>query len=222
MSFLSSTLCWSIVPLVIALFNELICGIRLVNLRSGGTTLSLSFDDKSEEEEYNSGIKVVTDRNEEDGRGEVRRSETADDGVVQNESKEIYLSTKMENIKSRHFYFFLLNFFLLLPPVSRRQFSALNCFDLNGMQLLRVDTMVDCTSKQYQLFRVVNAAFIAVYMGIPLYWAVLIHRHRNVLNPHSQNRCSYTYLSPLSISPLSFFFFQNSMIMFFLFVCFVL
>jgi hypothetical protein len=188
---------------VIALFNELICRVRLFNLRSGGTTPLYS---EEESEEDNSGIKV-TDRNEEGGRGEVRRSETADDGVVvQNESKEIYLSTKMEKIKSRHFYFFLLNFFLLLPPVSRKQFSALNCFDLNGMQLLRVDTMVDCTSKQYQLFRVINAAFIAIYMGIPLYWAVLIHRHRNVLNPHSQNRCSYTYPS-LFISPYLFSFF---------------
>jgi hypothetical protein len=88
-----------------------------------------------------------------------------------------------KEIKNEHFSFFLLLMFTLLPPVVRRQFIALYCFDLQGEQYLKIDSSIDCNSSSYQLFVIFDVLGIIIYMSIPLFWATLLYRQRTVLNP---------------------------------------
>jgi hypothetical protein len=88
-----------------------------------------------------------------------------------------------KEIKNEHFSFVLLLMFTLLPPVVRRQFIALYCFDLQGEQYLKIDSSIDCNSSSYQLFVIFDVLGIIIYMSIPLIWATLLYRQRMVLNP---------------------------------------
>jgi hypothetical protein len=96
---------------------------------------------------------------------------------------EMKLDTMKKKITNEHFGFFLLLIFTLLPPVVRRQFIALNCFNYNDHSLLRIDTSVDCKSPEYKLFRMFDIFVIILFMTLPLYWAFLLQLQKNILNP---------------------------------------
>eukprot|EP01045_Picozoa_sp_COSAG04_P040830 COSAG04_NODE_12113_length_669_cov_1.745614_2_plen_83_part_01 len=53
-----------------------------------------------------------------------------------------------------------------------------NCRSLDGgIQLLRTDFRVDCTSPQHQLFKIIAGAVIVLFaIGIPVYLVVLMAR----------------------------------------------
>jgi hypothetical protein len=73
--------------------------------------------------------------------------------------------------------------YMLLPVVSLKQLQALDCVEVAQKRYLRIDTSVDCDSNEYQLFKIVDGAFIAVYLATPLLWFYLLFVNRDRLNP---------------------------------------
>lgn len=73
--------------------------------------------------------------------------------------------------------------YLVLPPVSLKQFQALDCVTVAERCYLRIDTSIDCDSDQFKAFVLVDVIFIAVYLSIPLVWLVLLSKYRERLNP---------------------------------------
>ena len=55
-------------------------------------------------------------------------------------------------LQRQHADFSILITYLLLPPVSRRQFQALDCVSVAGGSYLRVDTSIDCASARFRTF----------------------------------------------------------------------
>ena len=88
-------------------------------------------------------------------------------------------------IKREHLYVFIAITFLVLPTVTSHLFKALDCIDVNGANVLRVDTSIDCLSPRYTTFKVADVAFVALYLGVPTFWAVMLWRKRDRLNPKS-------------------------------------
>ena len=93
-----------------------------------------------------------------------------------------------ENLAQQHTYFFLMLTYLVLPPVSRKQFQLLSCIDVADGRYLRVDTSIDCDAADYQSFLIMNVMFILLYLSIPLVWLVLLRSYRHQLNPKISNR----------------------------------
>lgn len=89
------------------------------------------------------------------------------------------------HIKSQHLWFFLLETYVVLPPVAMKQLQSLDCITLphDGSAYLRVDTAIDCRSDGYLAFRDVNLCFIFVYQMIPMLWYFLLWGRRDALNP---------------------------------------
>lgn len=77
----------------------------------------------------------------------------------------------------------LLLSYCMLPPVTARLFTSLDCISIDGSEYLRSDTAVDCGSSAFKRFSIFVGIFIAAYLCIPLLWAVLIYRVRVQLNP---------------------------------------
>ena len=69
-----------------------------------------------------------------------------------------------------------------MPPVTTKQFQALNCLKLNG-SWLRQDTSVDCEGSEHEAFSIISSIMIMLYMLIPLSWVVLLWRMRHRLVP---------------------------------------
>lgn len=63
------------------------------------------------------------------------------------------------------------------------RFQALDCVRIANARFVRVDTSLDCDSAESQSFQALDAMLIAIYLGIPALWFVLLYRHRNALNP---------------------------------------
>ena len=89
------------------------------------------------------------------------------------------------HVKSQHLWFFLLETYVVLPPVAMKQLQSLDCILLphDGSSYLRVDTAIDCHSPGYLAFRQVNLWFILVYQLIPMLWLTLLWGRRASLNP---------------------------------------
>jgi hypothetical protein len=115
-------------------------------------------------------------------------NDSLDDVSGEDVSMASLMQTAVKKIKNEHFSFFLLLMFTLLPPVVRRQFVALYCFDLQGEQYLKIDSSIDCNSAEYELFRIYDILAIMVYMMIPLLWATLLYRKRFSINPAHTER----------------------------------
>jgi len=80
-----------------------------------------------------------------------------------------------------HTYWFLLLTYVVLPPVSRKQFQALDCMAIAGHDYVRVDTSINCDSSEFQAFKAVNGLFIFIYLSIPVLWGALLWRKRDRL-----------------------------------------
>jgi len=82
---------------------------------------------------------------------------------------------------------FLLLTYLVLPSVSRTQFSGLACtyFPESGDSYLTVDTSVLCSleSPEYAALLAIDIPMIVIYQAIPIMYAVLLFKHRKLLNP---------------------------------------
>ena len=109
----------------------------------------------------------------------VRRTRTVAiyDGSAQN------FDLWKENINQQHMYLFLMLTYLVLPPVSRKQFQMLGCVEVANGIYLRVDTSIDCDAPDYQSFLLLDVVLILIYLSIPLVWLVLLHSNRHRLNP---------------------------------------
>jgi hypothetical protein len=79
--------------------------------------------------------------------------------------------------------------FLALPPVSLKLLQALDCVAIADKHYLRIDTSIDCDSKEFKTFEILDGLFITVYLSIPLVWLALLSTNRHRLNPkHSSNK----------------------------------
>ena len=90
-------------------------------------------------------------------------------------------------LNRQHMYFFLMLTYLVLPPVSRRQFQILTCIEVAGGRYALVDTSIDCDAAKFQSFIVLDGIFITVYLSIPLVWLVLLFSRRHRLNPKTSD-----------------------------------
>ena len=79
-------------------------------------------------------------------------------------------------------YALLLLSYLVMPPVTTKQFQALNCFELNG-SWLRQDTSIDCEGSEHKAFTATNGVLILIYMLIPPSWIYMLYRVRHRLVP---------------------------------------
>jgi hypothetical protein len=80
-------------------------------------------------------------------------------------------------------YQLLLLGYLVLPSVSLKQLQAIDCVEVADKFYVRIDTSVDCDSREFRTFRVVDAFFIAAYLSTPLIWLALLLSKRESLNP---------------------------------------
>ncbi|CAM9385517.1 unnamed protein product [Laminaria digitata] len=92
-------------------------------------------------------------------------------------------STVVEKIHRKHQTAFLLLTFLIYSSVSSTVFQTFACETLDdGVEYLRADYRIHCTDATHKTFEVYAGIMIAVYpLGIPLLYAVLLFRRRDVL-----------------------------------------
>jgi nitrate reductase NapE component len=110
-------------------------------------------------------------------------SSSASSSAIHQGEEAMKQSETIKSIQNKHFSYFILLMFTLLPPVVRRQFVGLYCFNLEGMRYLKIDTSIDCDSSEYMAFMLFDILAICLYMAVPLYWALLLRRHIIILNP---------------------------------------
>jgi hypothetical protein len=112
-------------------------------------------------------------------------------------------------VMAQHSWALLLLSYLVMPPVTTKQFQALNCFELDHddkSSWLRQDTSIKCNEPEHEKFTVINAFLILLYMLIPILWVVLLQRVRHRLVPEGvvdealvvEMRTKDTHLSSLS------------------------
>ena len=87
-------------------------------------------------------------------------------------------------------------------------FQALDCVEVAGRRYVRVDTGISCSGSKYATFAVLDVAFIAAYLAIPLLWLVLLWRRRKSLSPPTGDLGLAAYLrgADESLRPLRFLF----------------
>lgn len=70
--------------------------------------------------------------------------------------------------------------FMLYPSVCQTAFAALRCRDLGeGVSRLEADYTVDCTSEEYQMFRIFAIfVIVAIPIGIPLGTFLILRKHK--------------------------------------------
>lgn len=90
------------------------------------------------------------------------------------------------DLKTQHINISLMVVFVVLPPVARKQFRALDCVRLeDGSSYLRDDTEIDCDSLNYKKFATINVLLILLWQSVPLVYIVLLYRVRDKLIPLS-------------------------------------
>jgi len=114
----------------------------------------------------------------------------------------------------------LLLCYLVLPSVTLKQFQALDCVTVARKSYLRIDTSIDCNSKEFRSFKTVVYTFLALYLATPLVWFILLFRERVKLcppkharddehNAHPQEGLDHTLAArdgDASLQPLRFLF----------------
>ena len=93
------------------------------------------------------------------------------------------LSYQLSCLFERCVSYILLMTYLVLPPVSLKQFQGLDCQSIRGKSFLRVDTSINCRSTAYGDFRIINGFCVALYMAIPPMWLYFLWKQRRRLNP---------------------------------------
>ncbi|CAM9121622.1 unnamed protein product, partial [Sphacelaria rigidula] len=96
-------------------------------------------------------------------------------------------STALGTIRSKHLSMVLLLTFLVFSSVSAILFQMFACDDLeDGKRYLRADYRIECNSARHKAFEIYAAFMILVYpVGIPLFYAVLLFIHSDVLRNDS-------------------------------------
>ena len=96
----------------------------------------------------------------------------------------------LEKIRNKHLSAMLLLVFLVYSSVSSAVFRMFACDSLDdGKIYLRADYRIICTDAKHRALQVYAAVMIAVYpVGVPLLYAVLLYRHREVLSDANSNK----------------------------------
>ena len=104
--------------------------------------------------------------------------------------------------------YLLLMTYLVLPPVSLKQFQSLNCQSIRGESFLRIDSSINCNSEAYFNFQQMIGFCVALQMTIPPFWLYLLWKQRRRLNPPTNDlRLAYHMRdSDEQLAPLSFLF----------------
>ena len=98
-------------------------------------------------------------------------------------------ASRRDAITSQTCYLLLLGSYLVLPPCAQIQFQALSCETLDGRRrFLKVDSLIDCDSSEYQSFQSVVIVLVLIFQSIPLVWFVSLYRVRHRLNPTPKRR----------------------------------
>ena len=90
---------------------------------------------------------------------------------------------RIRRVALRHATWALLFSFVVIPPVGLKLLQALSCIKIAGSSYLRTDTSVDCGSRVYQYFVVVDILFLCLYLSMPLLMFALLYRERRKLDP---------------------------------------
>ena len=96
-------------------------------------------------------------------------------------------SYQLSHLIDRCVSYILLMTYLVLPPVSLKQFQGLDCQSIRGESFLRVDTSINCRSTAYGDFRIINGFCVALYMAIPPMWLYFLWKQRQRLNPPTKD-----------------------------------
>jgi serine/threonine protein kinase len=125
-----------------------------------------------------------------------------------------------QQLEQQHAYIAVLITYLVLPPVSRRQFQALDCVTVAGGKFLRMDTSVDCDSPEFRSFRVVDACLISVYLSIVVFWLAILLKNRKLMNPWLTDEARSVYLRNMDPKLAAFsFLFQVYRVDYYAFEC---
>ena len=160
----TSVLLWSIIPIILAAVNLLVCACRRVLLLmprrdlAASTTYSSSW-----------GVKFATLLLDE----------------LKGQSGVLPSDERGKVLTRQHTFWLLMLSYLVLPPTTRKQFQSLDCEAVTDGSYLRVDTSVSCTSTRFKSFAVADGLFIFIYLSIPLLWLLMLCRNRERLNPKS-------------------------------------
>lgn len=89
----------------------------------------------------------------------------------------------VEKVREKHLSAVLLVTFFIYSPVSSILFQTFACENLDdGKYYLRADYRLECDSPKHEALRVYAGFMIALYtVGIPLLYAVLLFRNREIL-----------------------------------------
>lgn len=96
----------------------------------------------------------------------------------------------METIREKHLSAVLLVTFLVYSPVSSVLFQTFACEDLDdGGHYLRADYRLECDSPKHTALKVYAGFMIVLYtVGIPLLYAALLFRNREILMDDSRRK----------------------------------
>jgi len=97
------------------------------------------------------------------------------------------LCSTSQQLLKQHTFVFLMGGYLCLPSVMRVQLQSIDCLELHPHEMyLRIDTSVDCTSKSFEQFKVIDVIFIVVCLLVPLLWFFLLWQRLNPSSFHGQ------------------------------------
>jgi len=121
--------------------------------------------------------------------------------------------TAHQSRQQRHLFdrcatYLLMMTYLVLPPVSLKQYQGLDCQSIRGQSFLRINTSINCHSAEYYQFRRLNGICIAAYSAIPPMWLYFLWKQRRRLNPPTSDlRLAYHLRdSDEQLAPLRFLF----------------
>ena len=113
-----------------------------------------------------------------------------------------------DRLRTEHIYYALIVTYLVLPPVTLRQFQALDCTEYSGEYFIRIDTAISCEDTQFRRFSVLNILALAAYVSILPFWVVTMYKRRHRFNPRTRNLSVKYFVrdNDPSIAPFNFLF----------------
>lgn len=113
--------------------------------------------------------------------------------------RELRSPEGFEALREKHMRVLIFVTFLLYSPVSSTLLKAFACDHLDdGKVYLRADYRIECDSVQHRNYQIYAGVMIAIYpVGIPLFYAYLLFRHREVLED-SDKRKNDSRVQPIS------------------------
>ena len=120
----------------------------------------------------------------------------------------IYIDERSALLRGSHIYYALILTYLVLPPVTLRQFQALDCAEYSGAKVLRVDTAISCEDSQFRTFSLMNIVAVAIYLSILPFWVVTMYSRRHRFNPPTPNLSVKYFVrdNDQSLAPFKFLF----------------